>query len=84
MANNIDWGQGAINNSIGWGQGALNNDISWGSVHANSWSGETDIVGLDPIQSLIDAFKIRVASEGGVFEAEACLYATLTELNSIV
>lgn len=38
----------------------------------------------DKIQLLIDAFKARVASEGGVFQAEACLYATLTELNSIV
>jgi hypothetical protein len=40
-----DWGQGAKNNTIGWGQGAVNNDISWGSVHENSWSGDTDIVG---------------------------------------
>jgi hypothetical protein len=41
-----DWGQGAKNNNIGWGQGAVNNDISWGSVHANSWSGDTNIVGF--------------------------------------
>ena len=40
-----DWGQGAKNNNIGWGQGAVNNDISWGAVHADSWSGDTDIVG---------------------------------------
>ena len=40
-----DWGQGAKNNNIGWGQGAVNNDISWGSVHADSWAGDTDIVG---------------------------------------
>jgi hypothetical protein len=41
-----DWGQGAKNNNIGWGQGAVNNNISWGSVHANSWSGDTNIVGF--------------------------------------
>jgi hypothetical protein len=41
-----DWGQGAKNNNIGWGQGAVNNDISWGSVHANSWAGDTNIVGF--------------------------------------
>ena len=41
-----DWGQGAKNNNIGWGQGAVNNDIGWGSVHANSWSGDTNIVGF--------------------------------------
>jgi hypothetical protein len=35
------------------------------------------------VSKLIKDFKARVASEGGVFQAEACLYATLTELNSI-
>ena len=43
-----DWGQGAKNNNIGWGQGAVNNDISWGAVHADSWAGDTDIVGGIP------------------------------------
>lgn len=41
-----DWGQGAKNNNIGWGQGSVNNDIGWGSVHANSWAGDTNIVGF--------------------------------------
>lgn len=41
-----DWGQGAKNNNIGWGQGAVNNDIGWGSVQANSWAGDTNIVGF--------------------------------------
>ena len=41
-----EWGQGAKNNNIGWGQGAVNNNISWGSVHANSWAGDTNIVGF--------------------------------------
>jgi len=76
-----DWGQGAKNNNIGWGQGAVNNDIDWGSVHSNSWSGDTDIVGLDPIQSIINAFKERVSADGGIFEAESCL---LTYLNTIL
>jgi hypothetical protein len=76
-----DWGQGAKNNNIGWGQGAVNNDISWGSVHENSWSGDTDIVGLDPIEPIINAFTSRVASDNGVFEAESCLNTTLTDLN---
>jgi hypothetical protein len=44
-----DWGQGAKNNDIGWGQGAVNNNISWGSVHADSWAGDTDIVGENAI-----------------------------------
>ena len=47
MANNtIGWGQGATNNSIGWGRGSTNN-IGWGGVYAESWSGDTDIVGGD-------------------------------------
>lgn len=45
MANNIGWGQGVINNIIGWGQGAINNVISWGSIYADSYSGETNILG---------------------------------------
>jgi hypothetical protein len=52
-----DWGQGAKNNNIGWGQGAVNNDISWGSVHANSWAGDTNIVGFaydSTYQSILD------------------------------
>ena len=34
-------------------------------------------------QSLINAFKTRVAADGGTFEAEACLNAQLTKLNNI-
>lgn len=52
-----DWGQGAKNNNIGWGQGAVNNNISWGSVHANSWAGDTNIVGFaydSTYQSILD------------------------------
>jgi hypothetical protein len=45
MANNINWGQGAVNNLIGWGKGAINNLIGWGAVHANSYSPETNLTG---------------------------------------
>ncbi len=43
--NDIGWGQGAVNNDIGWGKGATNNDISWGAIHADSPSGDTNLVG---------------------------------------
>ena len=46
MANDINWGQGAINNNIGWGQGAKNNSIGWGSSQFTSPAGETEIYGL--------------------------------------
>jgi hypothetical protein len=45
MANSNGWGDGAANNAIGWGQGA-NNDIGWGDIHAKSYAGLTDIVGI--------------------------------------
>jgi hypothetical protein len=45
MANANGWGDGASNNNIGWGQGA-NNAIGWGDIHADSWAGATDIVGI--------------------------------------
>jgi hypothetical protein len=43
--NDIGWGQGAVNNDIGWGKGASNNSINWGAIHADSPSGDTDLVG---------------------------------------
>jgi len=35
------------------------------------------------VAGLISAFKIRVASDSGVYSAEACQTATLTALNNI-
>jgi hypothetical protein len=52
MANANGWGDGASNNTIGWGQGA-NNAIGWGDIHADSWAGATDIVGITPAPSLL-------------------------------
>lgn len=76
-----DWGQGSKNNNIGWGQGAVNNSISWGAIHSESWSGDTDIVGVDPNQAIINDFKARVSADSGTFEAESCLLTFLTEIN---
>jgi len=39
--------------------------------------------GVTPTQSLIDAFRVRVIADGGVFEAQACLEAQLTTLKNI-
>jgi hypothetical protein len=60
MANSNGWGDGAANNAIGWGQGA-NNAINWGDIHADSYAGLTDIVGIttDPdAQAFITAAAI--------------------------
>ena len=63
-----DWGQGASNNDIGWGQGVVNNDISWGSVCADSYSGDTDILGetnsflLDTYTGAAAAYSLRQLS----------------------
>jgi len=60
MANANGWGDGASNNNIGWGQGA-DNAIGWGDIHADSWAGLTDIVGVttDPdAQAFITAAAI--------------------------
>jgi hypothetical protein len=76
-----DWGQGALNNNIGWGKGADNN-ISWGISQKLSYSGDTNITGiLAIVENLISTFKIRVANDGGIFEAEQCLRDLLTILN---
>jgi hypothetical protein len=55
MANANGWGDGASNNNIGWGQGA-NNTIGWGDIHADSWAGATDIVGVQAASLLLDTY----------------------------
>lgn len=82
MANNIGWGQGAINNAIGWGQGVVNNLIGWGSIYLLTWSGETDILGSS-FSVLVTNFKSRVSTDLGTFEAENCLNSFIYSLNNI-
>jgi hypothetical protein len=55
MANTNGWGDGAANNTIGWGQGA-NNAIGWGDIHADSYAGATDIVGVQAPSLLLDTY----------------------------
>ena len=39
--------------------------------------------GLTPAQKLVNAFRLRVIADGGVFEAKACLDAQLKILKNI-
>jgi len=39
--------------------------------------------GLTPAQKKVNDFKVRVVTDGGVFEAKACLEAQLTILSNI-
>jgi hypothetical protein len=55
MANSNGWGDGSANNAIGWGQGA-NNAIGWGDIHADSWVGLTDIVGVAAFTGILDTY----------------------------
>lgn len=75
MANDNGWGQGANNNDIGWGQGAYNNTIGWGSIYANSYFGDTEIIGNEG--AITTTFKTRIIADGGIFEAESCLVQSL-------
>ena len=43
MANTIGWGKGTQNNTNGWGK--YQNTIDAGSVYADSYAGETVLVG---------------------------------------
>lgn len=65
MANDINWGQGAVNNNIGWGQGASNNSISWGLSQKDSYSGETEIYGIRTDADVL-AFYSKVTTAGGI------------------
>ena len=40
------WGKGSVNNNIGWGQAAGSATNDWGKSQKESWSGQTDIVGV--------------------------------------
>ena len=75
MANDNGWGQGANNNDIGWGQGAYNNTIGWGSIYADSYSGDTEILGNE--KGITTAFETRIITDSGIFEAESCLVQSL-------
>jgi hypothetical protein len=55
MANANGWGDGASNNNIGWGKGA-DNAIGWGAIHADSYAGLTDIVGVAAFDADAQAF----------------------------
>lgn len=70
MANDINWGLGAVNNSIEWGRGAANNAISWGKAHDLALSKDTDIVGI--IYGLVVNFNLRVTTDLGTYEAQTC------------
>lgn len=69
MANDIGWGQGAVDNGIGWGQGAINNDINWGDIYYSTDAGETDIIGSDaPI--VMEKYLIYDCISGEQFDTE--------------
>ena len=41
--NNIEWGQGAVNNSNDWGKAKANSTNNFGAVYDSSPSGDTNI-----------------------------------------
>ena len=43
--NNIEWGQGGVNNSNDWGKAKANSTNNFGAVYDSSPSGDTNIVG---------------------------------------
>jgi uncharacterized lipoprotein NlpE involved in copper resistance len=63
----MSWGQGTSNNDIGWGQGSVNDDgIGWGEIYADSWSGDTDIIGFDSdALAYFTSYSITDATEKG-------------------
>ena len=50
--NNIEWGQGAVNNSNDWGKAKANSTNNFGAVYDDSPSGDTNIVGGQPVVSI--------------------------------
>lgn len=61
--NNIEWGQGGVNNSNDWGKAKANSTNSFGAVYDSSPSGDTNIVGgsaNDPFP-----FRMQFDTSGG-------------------
>jgi len=52
MANTIEWGQGAVNNNNDWGKAKANSTNGFGAVYDSSPSGDTNIVGGQPVVSI--------------------------------
>ncbi|QDP58182.1 MAG: putative concanavalin A-like lectin/glucanases superfamily protein [Prokaryotic dsDNA virus sp.] len=52
MANTIEWGQGAVNNNNDWGKAKANSTNGFGAVYDSSLSGDTNIVGGQPVVSI--------------------------------
>ena len=50
--NTIEWGQGAVNNSNDWGKAKANSTNNFGAVYDDSPSGDTNIVGGQPVVSI--------------------------------
>jgi hypothetical protein len=50
--NNIEWGQGGVNNSNDWGKAKANSTNNFGAVYDSSPSGDTNIVGGQPVVSI--------------------------------
>jgi len=50
--NNIEWGQGGVNNSNDWGKAKANSTNSFGAVYDSSPSGDTNIAGGQPVVSI--------------------------------
>jgi len=50
--NNIEWGQGGVNNTNDWGKAKANSTNNFGAVYDSSPSGDTNIAGGDPVVSI--------------------------------
>ena len=50
--NNIEWGQGGVNNNNDWGKAKANSTNNFGAVYDDSPSGDTNIVGGQPVVSI--------------------------------
>lgn len=77
--NNIQWGQGAVNNRVGWGAGATNNTIGWGAIHIDSYAhDETNLVG-----GLGSLYSSDAIAEGGSGGDPFCADITFLALQNI-
>ncbi len=76
MAVTNGWGQAHVNNTIGFGQGAANSTNGYGSIYDDSWSGDTNLIGIS--QQAVE-WENLVVSDGGVVESLFCVSQSLKQ-----
>ena len=82
--NNIEWGQGAVNNTNDWGKAKANSTNNFGAVYDSSPSGDTNIAGGSPVPpSLAQVNNVYSMEFDGINENITITETTISRTSTI-